>query len=142
MDYAYIDGSYDKESLMYGYGGFLVHDDKEYLLQGAGFDELGMHNVSGEIEGAMAVVRRCRELGIDKIRIYYDYKGIELWVSGEWKAKKEGTIAYRDFMRNSGVNIEFTKVKGHSKVEGNEKADQLAKEAVQNAIMQINRQRQ
>lgn len=63
------------------------------------------------------------------IEIHYDYNGIERWVTGEWKAKKEETEIYRDKMRSffEMIDIGFVHVKGHSGDKYNDKADGLAK---------------
>ena len=50
------------------------------------------------------------------------------------KANKAGTKDYVQFvkeMRESGLDIQFRKVKAHSGVRWNERADLLAKEAIQ-----------
>lgn len=132
--YAFIDGSFNDKTKMYGYGGFLVSHDKEYILKGSFTDKEGvmMRNVAGEIEGSMAAVRKAKELNETKLIIYYDYKGIENWATGEWKRNKKKTKEYYDFMKNAMINmdISFRKVKAHSKMKENDRADKLAKESV------------
>ena len=78
--YAFVDGSFNKATHTYGYGGFLVTDYEKYVLQGADNDaEMAtMRNVAGEIKGAEAAVKKAIELGIKELVIYYDYMGIEL----------------------------------------------------------------
>ena len=133
-NYAYVDGSYNPETNVYGYGGFLSVNGKEYILQGSDNNEgmASMRNVAGEIQGAMAAVDKAIRFGLDKLTIYYDYKGIECWAKLTWKANNPYTRAYQDYMMSSSfiLDIEFVHVKGHSGIEGNERADRLAKEAV------------
>lgn len=132
--YAFVDGSFNKVTHTYGYGGFLVTDNEKYVLQGADNDaEMAtMRNVAGEIKGAEAAVKKAIELGIKELVIYYDYMGIEMWATGAWKRNKAGTIAYHDYIMSvrEQIKLTFVKVKGHSGVEGNEEADKLAKQAV------------
>lgn len=132
--YAFVDGSFNENTGVYGYGGFLVNNGEKIILQGSGSekDMVSMRNIAGEISGSTAAVKKALELGISELTIYYDYMGIEMWATGGWKRNKSGTIAYHDFIQsvNSKIRLNFVHVKGHSGIEGNEEADRLAKKAV------------
>lgn len=131
---AYVDGSFHPQMQVFGYGALLLTKDGVYSFQGNGSDpELAsMRNVSGEIHGSMRAVTEAMRMGASSVTIYYDYMGIECWARGTWKANKEGTKAYRDFMQKNSafIQIRFRKVKAHTGVRFNELADRLAKQAV------------
>ena len=134
MTYAFVDGSYNSVTKVYGYGGFLIYNGEKHIIQGSGNDEemAAMRNVAGEVLGSMAAVELAVKLGIPKLDIYYDYMGIEMWATGRWKRNKKGTIAYYNYMQEikDKIDIRFVKVKGHSGIAGNEEADVLAKQSV------------
>ncbi|MBQ1194224.1 MAG: ribonuclease H family protein [Lachnospiraceae bacterium] len=130
---AYVDGSYNIATGDYGYGVVFFFNGKEiHLKKGFSNDVLAsMRNVAGEIKGSEAAISYALENNIKSIKIYHDYEGISKWCTGEWKANKEGTIAYKNFYNEAAkkINIEFIKVKGHSGDKYNDVADSLAKAA-------------
>ena len=133
--YAFVDGSYNAETNVYGYGGFLQIDTNTRIpLQGVGknTEKASMRNVAGEIDGALASVKQAIAHDLKQLTILYDYAGIENWATGAWQAKNIFTQEYRDTMQAlmNIIDIKFVKVKGHSGVEGNELADKLAKISV------------
>lgn len=132
--YAFVDGSFNPKTEVYGCGGFLVHEGKEYIIQSSGNDpEMArMRNVAGELLGAKKAIYLATQLNALAVTIFYDYSGIEKWATGEWSADKIGTKAYCDFIQSmrKRIKITFVQVPGHCGIEGNEEADRLAKAAV------------
>ncbi len=131
---AYVDGSYDSATGAFSYGMVLFHSGKElHVCEKFSDSSLAeMHNVAGEIKGSEAAMQYCLDHQIPSITIYHDYEGIAKWCTGDWAAKKPGTIAYADFYKKAvkTVKIRFVKVKGHSGDKYNDLADKLAKKAL------------
>lgn len=136
---AYVDGSFNMATHVFGYGVLLMHRNGTYeSFQGSGSDPdlASMRNVAGEIHGSMRAVQEALRAGAKSLTIFYDYMGIEMWAQGRWKTNKAGTIAYKQFMQSQSahIQIEFHKVPAHTGVRFNEFADRLAKQAVGNVI--------
>lgn len=131
---AYTDGSFDVKTKRFSYGVVLFYKENKYTFSEAFFNpELAsMRNVAGEIAGARHAMEYCIENNISSLEILYDYEGVEKWCSGEWRANKSGTVAYKNFYDSikENLNVVFTKVKGHSGNKYNDEADELAKKAL------------
>ncbi len=131
---AYVDGSFRSDTGEFAYGVVLFHRGCELHFSDRSSDPSlsDMRNVAGEIKGSEAAMRYALNNGIRKLSVFHDYEGIAKWCTGEWKANKEGTQAYRDFYKDiSGrISVSFNKVKGHSGDKYNELADRLAKSAL------------
>ena len=131
---AYVDGSYDSERKIFSYGVVMLYGGREEYYSGSmtSPDLVSMRNVAGEIKAAEFAMRFAAEKHIKSIDIYHDYEGIARWCTGEWKANKTGTQAYKKFYDDlkKDVQINFIKVKGHSGNKYNDIADQLAKQAI------------
>ena len=132
---AYVDGSFEKDSEVYGYGVVFIEKNgniEEYFDSGQEESYKSMRNVSGEILGALKAASLAVEKGYSSIAIFHDYQGIASWAMGEWKCNKEKTIEYREKMLSyqKQIKITFHKVLAHSGDYFNERADALAKQAV------------
>ena len=131
----YVDGSFNPEVNRYAFGCVLINDDgsiEELCGSGNNQEALLQRNVSGEMIASMLSVKWAIKKGYRRIDIYYDYSGIENWVTGAWKAKNKLTGDYRDWMKKRAeqIDIRFFKVTAHSHDQYNERADKLAKEGL------------
>lgn len=128
---AYVDGSYSNNTAGYGVV-FFYEDAKEPEYFSGRCKNASMNNVSGEIEASLFAVNKALEYGCSSIDICYDYTGIEYWATGVWRAKKKETMAYRDQMNffKGMIDIQFHHVEAHTGDRWNEKADDLAINAV------------
>lgn len=130
---AYVDGSYRQSDDSFSYGVWLKGNDidEEWSARFKDPEMSSMRNVAGEIKGAEVAIKRAIELGFKKIYLHYDYAGIEYWATGEWKRNRRGTQEYFDTVQSlkDKIDIEFIKVDAHTGIDGNERADQLAKDA-------------
>ena len=131
---AYVDGSYQDSTGEFSCGAVLFFEGKrtDFSQKYDRADLAEMHNVAGEIMGAVTVMRYCIRQNIPALEIYHDYEGVAKWATGEWKANKPGTQAYASFCRKARerLKITFFKVRGHSGDTWNEEADKLAKAAL------------
>ena len=133
--YAYIDGSFDRVSGIYGSGVVIVDGNEKYEYKHAGNreDYAQLHNVAGELEAAKFVMWYSVDKKIKEITLFYDYQGIEAWAVGDWKANLPYTQDYVKFYNKvkTAVKVNFVKVKAHTGIELNEVVDKLAKEAIE-----------
>ncbi|ELC8433398.1 MAG: ribonuclease H family protein [Clostridium perfringens] len=134
--YIYVDGSFMVSKENYSYG-FLVVKNDEILYEdnGVGYDKeaIALRNVSGEVEGAMKAIEYAIENGYNDIVLCYDYQGIESWALGTWKRNNRITQNYNEFMQEKFklIKVRFKKIKGHSGNKFNDRADILAKKALE-----------
>ncbi len=138
---AYVDGSYRHDLRKYAFGCVLLLPDGSCILKsGSGDreDSAKLRNVTGEMLGAMTAVQWCLQNGYHALDLYYDYLGIEMWACGKWKTNLDLTGKYAAYMQEKArlMEIRFHKVKAHTGDLFNEKADQLAKKALEEKTLE------
>lgn len=130
----FVDGSC--KDYLISFGIYIQTKDNSFKFDGAIETSKynNIKNVAGELFGVIAAVQIANHLGLKRLNIYYDYKGIYSFYTGEWKARGELQQKYRAILNNFrvlyGVDYKFYHVKGHSGVEGNTIVDKLAKRAL------------
>jgi ribonuclease HI len=124
----YVDGSYIEGRVGYG-AVILVNGDKIHEIYGPipAENAQGTRQVAGELVAVGQALRYCQAQQWDTVEVYFDYLGIQKWATGEWKANLDLTQRYAQFVRSSGMQIKWRKVKSHSGDYWNEYVDQLAK---------------
>lgn len=134
---AFVDGSHSLDAdgkEKYSFGVVLLTNESENSLYKAFVesDKMESRNIAGEIEGVKQAVLWAIDSKKQKIKIFYDYEGIEKWAKKEWKAKAQISKEYIKFVDDKSklIDIEFEHVKAHSGIVYNERADELAKRAL------------
>ncbi|GEN49353.1 ribonuclease H1 domain-containing protein [Alkalibacterium pelagium] len=132
---AYVDGSFDKRAKKYSYGVVMIKDGKVVdELSNAADDPKYAESfqIAGECFGALNAIKWAVSHGYQSVIIHYDYLGIEMWATERWKANKTVSKDYVTYFKKYAqeINVHFVKVKAHTGVLYNERADQLAKLAL------------
>lgn len=135
---AYVDGSFDETSSLYSAGGVIITKSGTFdFAKAYPKDDYTSHaNVAGEIMAVKIALDYCIKLGIENLKIFHDYSGLEHWATGEWKANNSLTQMYKEFTFNARekINFTFSKIKSHSGDALNDRADELAKAAIKNYL--------
>lgn len=128
---AFIDGSFDKRKGVVGSGGVILlgTEEVEFSLSSTEPNHVAYWNVSGELLAVLHVVDYALNHGYTSCSLYYDYMGIEMWATGRWKTNNPLTTNYAKRMKEASkqLRIDFHKVKAHSGITYNDRADALAK---------------
>lgn len=128
---AFIDGSFDKRKGVVGSGGVILLDTEEveFSLSSIEPNHVAYWNVSGELLAALHVVDYALDHRYASCSLYYDYMGIEMWATGRWNTNNPLTTNYAKRMKEASkqLRIDFHKVKAHSGIAYNDRADTLAK---------------
>ncbi|MCA6080133.1 RNase H family protein [Candidatus Endomicrobiellum agilis] len=124
---AFVDGSYISGVTGYGAAIYLGNELKAEI-SGA-ISDAQFRQFDGELKSVVETIKWCRDNGIKKIRINYDYQGIEKFATGKWKAGNDISKEYVDFILKAKMEIEWRHIKSHTGNQKNNKADFLAKKA-------------
>lgn len=135
---AFVDGSYDVNEEKSAFGVIVLdsNGNKEILYKAftknLGEEFIALRNVAAELEGVKEAINWAFKYNKRKITIYYDYEGIEKWATDAWRANKNITRDYVDFIheKRSRIDISFVKVLAHSGIQYNEEVDAIAKNAL------------
>ena len=131
--FAFVDGSF-LDGVGYASGAimFMNGEAVEWCESGNKPEYLAIRNVAGELEAAKYVTDKAIQQKAKEVVIFYDYAGIESWVTGAWSAKNECTQKYARYMqeKKQKIDMSFVKVAGHTGTPMNELADVLAKRAI------------
>lgn len=137
----YTDGACSGNPGPGGWGVLLQYGDKEKTLKGG---DPSTTNNRMEMTAAIKAIEAINETYTGEIILWTDstyvMKGITEWVHG-WKKKNwiksdKKPVVNTDLWKvldklNSQKNIQWNWVKGHAGVEGNERADELARQGLE-----------
>ncbi len=131
----YVDGSYRDGDKSYSYGYIILANGKMLSEKNKRVKEnnwVKYRNVAGELSGAIDALKEAVNLGFKKVRLYYDFDGIEIFSKNkDINIYNEVGMAYFDEYNKVKklLNVEFVKVKAHSDNKLNNYVDELAKKA-------------
>ena len=125
---AFVDGSYIDGKT--GYGAAVFLGDKEVQRFSGRLDDTSTRQFGGELYSVILVLNWCQLNNIKKIRINYDYLGIEYFATGKWIPKNSLAQEYKEIVINCNIDILWRKIDSHTGNKKNDLADKLAKEGV------------
>ena len=122
---AFADGSFINGKT--GCGAVIFLGDKKIKEISKNIADTSARQFGGELCAVIEVINWCKENNIKKIRINYDYLGIEYFVTGKWKPKNIIAVEYVKTVVASGIDILWRKIDSHTGNIKNDIADKLAK---------------
>ncbi|MDR2191836.1 MAG: hypothetical protein LBO62_03015 [Endomicrobium sp.] len=123
----FVDGSFIGGKVGWGAVIYLGEILKAKLCGTLAYTEF--RQFGGELKSVVETISWCKKNKVSKIRINYDYEGIEKFVTGVWKPKNELAKKYKDYVEKSAIQIEWRHIKSHTGNSKNDEADKLAKQA-------------
>jgi ribonuclease HI len=124
---AFVDGSYI--SGVSGYGAVIYLGDVVQTELFGIVPQAKSRQIDGEFQSVIETLKWCKNNGVKRIRINYDYQGIENFATGVWKAGSEIAKKYVDFINENEIELEWRKINSHTGNFKNNKADFLARKA-------------
>ena len=122
----FVDGSFINGKT--GYGAVVFLGDKKIKEFSGSLKDTSTRQFGGEIYSVMQVLKWCQDNNITKIRVNYDYLGIEYFATGKWVAKNALAIEYAGVIAATKVKILWRKIDSHTGNKKNDIADKLAKQ--------------
>lgn len=126
----FVDGSFINGKT--GYGAVIFLGDKKIKEFSGNLEDTSTRQFGGEIYSVMQVLKWCEENNVNKIRVNYDYLGIEYFATGKWAPKNTLAIEYADITATTKVEILWRKIDSHTGNKKNDIADKLAKQGAEN----------
>lgn len=123
----FVDGSYI--SGITGYGAVIYLGNELKAKLSGTVSDIEFRQFGGELRSVIETLKWCEKNGVSKIRINYDYQGIEKFASGEWKPKNALSKEYVEFVKAVKIEIGWRHIKSHTGNSKNDEADALAKKA-------------
>lgn len=136
----YTDGSFLDGFDAYSYGVFIsTPDGSQVELSGVASDPelVPSRNIAGETLAVIKATEWALDNGYSSLHVICDYIGIPEWATGSWKTRTKVARDFRQFILQKeaeGFSFSFEQVPGHSGIPGNERADQLAYQALMDAF--------
>lgn len=135
MLHVYVDGSWKPSSpKVSGWAFIVLNDDDQVLKYDSGVVLCKSRQIDGELYATLKALECVSKMKFSKIKLYYDYLGIEKWAKGIWKAKSLVAIEYVNRLKDLDKILQeviFVKVKSHSGENvWNDAVDEIAKMAV------------
>lgn len=141
----FVDGSYSKITPNKTFGGVVILNENYEVIsirrvETTMHDFVKTNNAGGEVIASLMAITESSMICKDEesiVRIFYDYRGVRDFITGDYKAKSKGMIYYVQGVRNilnsnPNIKLEFIKVKSHSGNKFNDLVDLVAKGTIPN----------
>lgn len=125
---AFVDGSFIEGKT--GYGAVIFLGENIVKEFSGSIKDTSTRQFGGELYSVIEVLKWCKQNNITKIRINYDYLGIEYFAIGKWQPKNELAKLYKQTIINSDIQIIWRKIDSHTGNRKNDIADKLAKQGI------------